>query len=154
MKNIYDLKLHEATKINVEYPDSSTDNIPWDILRVSGGWLYNETFVPYNAEFKQIMESEIVINYPTGKNENMYSIGSLLPLKKFKPFAKFNDPIFGTEIKRITFNGEKFDTYVLGGFFSNSEPCRFSQDNNFFLAQTNLTEFGNIITCLYSGIKN
>jgi len=59
-KNIYDLKLHESTGISFNF--SAT--------RVPGGWLYlrlgsegnnrtvirTETFVPYDAEFKDMEE--------------------------------------------------------------------------------------------------
>ena len=56
-KTIYDLKLHEDMRIDIEgTPDGAT----WEVIRVPGGWLYHlwrdgnkisDNFVPYNNEF-------------------------------------------------------------------------------------------------------
>jgi len=40
-KSIYELKLHETTKIGENN----------HVLRVPGGWIYGNTFVPFNDEF-------------------------------------------------------------------------------------------------------
>lgn len=43
--NIYDLKLHEG-----EWVDTDEESI-W-VIRVPGGWKYDNVFVPYSTEFK------------------------------------------------------------------------------------------------------
>jgi hypothetical protein len=54
-KNIYDLDLHESTKI---YPNEEIRNIGYVITRVPGGWIYKllgrdiQTFVPFHNGFK------------------------------------------------------------------------------------------------------
>lgn len=45
-KSIYDLKLHETTEIKYSTIQSLR------ILRVAGGWIYGNTFVPFNNEFQ------------------------------------------------------------------------------------------------------
>lgn len=42
--NIYDLKLHEG-----EWVDTDEESI-W-VIRVPGGWKYDNVFVPYSTEF-------------------------------------------------------------------------------------------------------
>jgi len=42
-KDIHDLNLHETTIVH-----------DFKIMRVPSGWMYNETFVPYSAEFKDL----------------------------------------------------------------------------------------------------
>ncbi|KGO88396.1 hypothetical protein Q765_00320 [Flavobacterium rivuli WB 3.3-2 = DSM 21788] len=59
-KTIYDLGLHESTKIVSKLGTQS--NVEYKVTRVPGGWLYSTVaqtgraavFVPYNDEFKKI----------------------------------------------------------------------------------------------------
>jgi len=65
MKDIYKLKLHEITDIEV-CSDSNTATSYWSVMRVPGGWIYQiwdtekqdyvrGLFIPFNNEF-QIVE--------------------------------------------------------------------------------------------------
>lgn len=60
MKNIYDLKMHEATKVK-------NNLFSLRIVRVPGGWIYYRigephpgVFVPMNKEFKESNDFFIV----------------------------------------------------------------------------------------------
>ncbi|MBN2001422.1 putative Ig domain-containing protein, partial [candidate division KSB1 bacterium] len=66
--------------------------------------------------------------------------------------TSYNDPVFGTEIKRVT-NNIHFDRECLGGYFTNSEPNYFNLDGSYFLAMENDWVNGEleIITYLYNG---
>ena len=69
-----------------------------------------------------------------------------------KAGATYVDPAFGTKITRMT-NTSRFNTFVLGGYFSNSEICFFNKDGSYFLAAENENFDGeNLIgTYLYNG---
>ena len=57
-KTIYDLKLHENMRVEIE---GTEDPAEWDIIRIPGGWLYHlwrrgniisDNFIPYNTDCK------------------------------------------------------------------------------------------------------
>jgi len=50
----------------------------------------------------------------------------------------YDDPVFGTTIKRIT-KCDDIGSVVLGGYFTNSEICYFNCDGSYFVAQENDT---------------
>lgn len=54
----------------------------------------------------------------------------------FEVLSSYIDPVFGTNITRIT-NSEKWNDFVLGGYFANSEICVFNYDGSYFIAQEN-----------------
>ena len=74
----------------------------------------------------------------------------------FQPPAQvgesYLDPVFHTRVTRLT-NCDRFETYVLGGYFTNSEICFFNVDGSYFIAMENdsLNNQNLILTFLYDG---
>ena len=109
-KSIYNLKLHEHILLKI----GGSDEYLIDIIRVPGGWLYDERFVPYNAEFKierPRWSFGCYVIVGINKGNNAFGICELSTFDPGNVELSYIDVREESEIVEALGEGHKFFTY-------------------------------------------